>query len=587
MRLNATDNNKRPLRQKASDANVALTGGETWRLAAELARRQPWRAAGVVSLLLLSGLAEGIGLLPLLPLLDMVGARGSSSVAATLQNVLEPLDVSLTVGVLLLIVTAAIAVKGLLFVAAMRRAGYLGSDIATDLRIKLIDGLTNASWSYFVTQPIGILTNGLGLEAARAAQFTLQLSVVVARTLQVAVYLGVALLVSWQVTVGALLFGLLMFAVLRNLVTKARVAAARESTLIRSLSARLTDGLSAMKAMKAMNREDKLRAILTEEARQVGAAQKRQIWARAILPAVQEPVITAALAVGLYVALKANMLLSDLLFLAVIFHRIVTRMGAVQTHLQDAAVLQPSIRSVKGLVEATSKAHEPTNPGPRPSLTRAIRFEDVTFRYKEHTILDRVSFTIPAGSLVSISGPSGVGKTTLIDLLVGLLTPADGTIYVDDDPLHSVDIREWRRKVGYVSQDPVLLHESVRMNITLQDETISATAVEESLQMAGADDFVNNLPDGLDTIIGERGIRLSGGQRQRLAIARALVHQPQLLLLDEATTALDPRTEQVILQSLKQLKEQITIVAISHQRALQDVADKRFILETPTDLAIA
>jgi len=195
---------------------------------------------------------------------------------------------------------------------------------------------------------------------------------------------------------------------------------------------------------------------------------------------------------------------------------------------------------------------------------------------------------IPVGQITAIVGPSGAGKTSIADLIVGLVSPQSGNVSLDDVPLQDIDLRAWRQSVGYMPQDTFLLHESIFTNITLGDRTLTEADAEAALRAAEAWDFIAPLPEGMHTPVGERGARFSGGQRQRIAIARALIHKPQLLILDEATAALDPLSEAAICETVRKLRGTTTILAISHQPAVLGVADHIYRLEdgliTPVDL---
>ena len=170
-------------------------------------------------------------------------------------------------------------------------------------------------------------------------------------------------------------------------------------------------------------------------------------------------------------------------------------------------------------------------------------------------------------------GTSGIGKTTLTDLITGLVWPSSGRVCVDGVPLAELDLGAWRRQVGYVPQDLPMLHDTVRRNVTLGDASLDDAAVEAALRLAGAWEFVRALPGGLDASVGERGALVSGGQRQRISIARALVHQPRLLIFDEATAALDAESEAAVWQTIASLRGRTTVVAISHHPGLAGVAD--------------
>ena len=166
---------------------------------------------------------------------------------------------------------------------------------------------------------------------------------------------------------------------------------------------------------------------------------------------------------------------------------------------------------------------------------------------------------IPVNSFTTIAGPSGVGKSTLLDLLCGLAEPKSGDMLIDDVSLREINPRDWRRMIGYVAQENVLLHDTILSNILVGAPDLVEADAERALHQAGAWDFVSALPEGLQTIVGERGGLLSGGQRQRIAIARALAHQPLFLLLDEPTSALDPESERLVCDTLKKLAEGLTV----------------------------
>ena len=189
-------------------------------------------------------------------------------------------------------------------------------------------------------------------------------------------------------------------------------------------------------------------------------------------------------------------------------------------------------------------------------------------------VLSGVSLEIPAGEMTCLVGESGTGKSTIADLIIGLMSPTSGCVMIDDVALGDLDLTAWRRSIGYVPQDNLLLHDSVFANVALGDEQLTAADVDRALQAAGAEAFVADLPQGMHTLVGERGARLSGGQRQRIMIARALAHRPRLLILDEATSALDAASEAAICETLASLKGRITILAVTHQSALQRVADR-------------
>ena len=210
------------------------------------------------------------------------------------------------------------------------------------------------------------------------------------------------------------------------------------------------------------------------------------------------------------------------------------------------------------------------------TLNDGCTFDHVTFAHEDRPTVENVSLFIPSGKITVLQGPSGAGKTTIVDLLLGLHEPSSGSITVDDRPLNDLSLKAWRSNIGYVPQELSLLHASLRDNIALGNTDLSDDDIFEALRLADAQDFVSTLPDGLNSNAGEMGGRLSGGQRQRIALARALVGRPKLLILDEVTSALDPETEASICRNALSLAGEFTIIAITHRPAWSKIADRLY-----------
>lgn len=214
-----------------------------------------------------------------------------------------------------------------------------------------------------------------------------------------------------------------------------------------------------------------------------------------------------------------------------------------------------------------------------PTDWKSIEIDGVSLDYDGKEVLKNTSLRIKFATFTAIVGPSGSGKTTLADILCGIVQPSGGNVRIGGILMSEIDIGAWRKTIGYVPQDLSLFHDSVFNNVSLRDPAISRGDVERALRASEGWEFVEKLSQGIDTVVGERGLMLSGGQRQRIAIARALVRNPRLLILDEATTALDPKTEKEILNTMKGLANEITILAISHQPALMAMAENVFKLD--------
>jgi ATP-binding cassette subfamily C protein len=542
-------------------------------------RAYPGRSALVLVALLFGALAEGLGLSALLPLLHFAieggqGARTSGAGRVVVDG-LAWVGVSATTGTLLALIVLAALVKSGLTLLANRQSGYAVAQVATDLRLALVRALLGARWEYFTRQPVGALANSMATEASRAASAYLSATSVLAVGIQATVYAVVACLVSWRVTLAALVLGLVFTWAVQRLVRASRRAGARQTALLRALLAHLTDSLQSVKALKAMAREASAEGLLQSQTLKLNRALRRDVFSKESLKAFQEPTITILIAVSLYVALtQLAMPLPTLTVLVLVLGRLLVQLGRMQRLYQQMVALESAYWALREMIREAEQAGEPPLGSVAPRLDHAITVDRVSFAYETVPVLEDVSLTLPAGSLTVLTGPSGAGKTTLVDLITALLRPQAGEIRVDGVPLGDLDRRRWRRMIGYVPQETLLLNDSILKNVTLGDPGLTAADAERALRAAGAWDFVLAAPGGLQAPVGERGSRLSGGQRQRLAIARALVHRPRLLVLDEATSALDAESEAQIRDTLGALRGELTVLAISHRPALASAADR-------------
>jgi ATP-binding cassette subfamily C protein len=556
-----------------------------------LTRKYPWQSVIMLLALLLAGVAEGIGLSALLPLVSIAigkqsGIHGStfaggSGLERAVTETLAAIGLSPTLGVLLIVITLAIVLKGVLLLLARKRIGYTVAQVATDLRLSLLRALLVTKWEYYIRQPVGVLSNAIATEAFRASKAYTCGITMIAYLIQAIIYACVALLVSWRATLLAVVVGLLFVYILSHLVRKARRAGLRQTELLKLLLTHLTDILLSIKPIKAMARERRADILLEKETNRLNKALRKQVLTNETLKASQEPLLIVFAAIGLYCALTYwHMALARVMVLTFLLVRLVKQLNRVQEQYQQMAILESAYWSLKETIGEAERVREPALGTEVPSLNHGLRLDRVSFAYDQELVLRDASFDFPSGLFTAIVGPSGVGKTTVVDLLMGLLRPQEGEIFIDDLPLANVSLKSWRKMIGYVPQETLLLHDTILTNVTLGDPNLTEEDAEQALRAAEAWEFVMTMPSGMHSTVGERGSMLSGGQRQRIAIARALVHKPKLLILDEPTSALDPESEAAICETLGQLRGKgITILAISHQPTIMDVADRAYQLQ--------
>jgi ATP-binding cassette subfamily C protein len=549
------------------------------RLVLAFARAYPRHSLVMLVCLVLSATAEGLGYSTLLPVLG-IATRGHGSAATSGEFervVLEALGwvgIEPRLGPLLALVVGAMFLKGALMLVSQRQVGYTVAHVATDLRLSLLRALLSTRWSYYTRQPVGVLSNSFATEAYRAAEAYLHGTFILSLVLQTLVYSAVAVAVSWQVALGAFLLGALVLASLRSLVRMTRRAGVKQTRLMSALLGRLTDNLQAVKPLKAMARETLMGPMLEHDTQRLNRAMRRQVVSKEALKAIQEPLTFACLACGMYVlTVWWGMELGAVLVLGVLFGNTLASLSKVQRRYQHLVSYESAYWAIRETIEH-AEAHREIPTGDRaPTLDREIALEEVDLDYEGQPVLRGVSISIPAGRITALIGPSGSGKTSILDLVIGLTQPRAGEVRVDGVSLREIDTRTWRSSIGYVPQEVFLLNGTVLLNVSLGDPGVSREQVEQALRRADAE-FALALPEGIDTTVGERGSLLSGGQRQRIAIARALVKRPRLLILDEATTALDPDTEASLWKTLERLRGETTILAVSHQPRLAAEADR-------------
>ncbi len=552
----------------------------------------PLQTVLMLMALLLSGLMEGLGLSALLPLLNVaLGSQASSAAGlpdSAMQNdferqVLELLgrmDIDPSLVNLLLIIVLMVLLKSLLLIVANRQVGYTAAQVGTDLRLRMLRAVMRSKWKYFLHQPIGKLTNSLATEAQRASASFVHGATALTYLVQASVYGGVAFAVSWSASLAAVAAGALVMLCSHFLVRITRRAGKRQTKLLTSLMANLTDTLQSVKPLKAMAREHLADRALAGDTLRLNKALRKAVLSGAVLDGAQEFLFAVFIALGIYAALQLfTMDLPTVMVLVLTLGRGFAFLGKVQKQYQKLAQGESAYWAMLESVEAAEQEREHLFGGATPSLKRGVSFSAIDLSYDRRQVFANLNLYLEAGRLTTLVGASGVGKTSLIDLAIGLIQPDSGTVAVDGTALGELDIRAWRSLIGYVPQETVLLHDTIEHNVTLGDPALDAGDVEQALRAAGAWQFIEPLPQGCATMVGEGGGKLSGGQRQRIAIARALINRPQLLILDEATSALDADSEAAVRRTLESLKGQLTILAITHNRSMMEAADRVYRLE--------
>jgi ATP-binding cassette subfamily C protein len=542
----------------------------------------PKRSMLVIFCLTLAAGLEIIGLSLILPLLEYILQRdtATSNFTQYIDQLFEILHITPSiVGVLSLVVALGV-LKALVRGIAYLLVGYTLANIETTFRKRLISAMTKVRWQFYVHQPSGSLANALVQEVDQGANLYLYSARFFADLITVLFYGLLAAFVSWQVSVGALLVGVLSLTLLHGLVSLTHHANTIRATLLRKGGGQLVDYVNNFKTIRAMAGEGRFKSELYEQIDGLRKAKRLDIVAREALVIFQEPIFMVAMVVGIYLAVHyATIDGSVLLMLAFLFMRTLVRLGNIQAALQKVAKALPFYKSINELISDMEQKEETFRGRKAPSFKKSITLKELSFSYDDGHAIDIPNIDIKANKFTAIVGPSGVGKTTIMDMIIGLLRPQKGAVLIDNESLNKIDIKKWRQMIGYVPQESILFNGTLFANITLNSTDFTEEEVWNVLKLVECESFVKELENGLYTEVGEKGLRFSGGQKQRLAIARAILRKPALLILDEVTTALDPATEKAILKTIKKLSKDTTILAISHQPALMKACDEVYKLE--------
>src|SRR3989338_2997497 len=517
-----------------------------------------------------AGLA-GIGINTLIPIFSLVSGKsdvlGTDVITEYIHGFFAFLGIDFRLKYLLLFIGALFIVQSVVLLFSNYFIARITADYERRTRELLFRKTVRAYWPYLLKQKVGYLEMVIANDIKYGAVVLTGISGLIITATSLLIYILVAINISFTVTALAFVLGFAYVVCTKPILARIKKARMKISALYKDMSHFVNESIFGMKTVKVFSAEPAITEIAKKKFTSLRDLRVRVALLGAVSGAIIQPVsILFIVAIfGVFYATGAFHIGS---FLALIYliQKIFSYFSQVQATLQKAIESAPYLQNVLAYEDAAREFTENIGGGKHFVSGSSLSFDRVSFSYHESKkILDDVSFRLETGEMVGLIGPSGAGKTTVVDLLLRLFHPTAGKILLGHTPSEEIDMKEWREKIGYVSQDMFVMNDTIENNIRFYDDRVSLPDIELACRQANIYDFIMSRPGAFHAMAGERGNLLSAGQRQRIAIARALARKPEILVLDEATSALDNESEAAIQGVINDLKGRVTVLIIAHR----------------------
>ncbi|WP_414528239.1 heterocyst formation ABC transporter subunit HepA [Nodularia chucula] len=457
--------------------------------------------------------------------------------------------------------------------------------LADRLRKQIFEQLQGLPLSYFAKTRSGELVNTITTEIERMKQWFSGAAFLMTRGITAFVYFVSMCLLSWQLTIVSFLLFTLVGVGLSTLNARARETSFSTSIANGNFTSIAMEFINAIRTVQAFSTQEFERERFYNASDKVVSTSTKVVLTWALVRPLAEAIASTIL-IGMIIfaftvfVVNGNLQVASLLTFFFVLFRVVPIVQDINGTRAHLSTLYGAADNIKELIRNDNKTYLQNGYVRFNQLQHSIDIVSTDFGYDPHTlVLNNITLSIEKGKTTALVGGTGAGKSTLIDLIPRFYDPTEGNVLIDGINIRQFDIKSLRQKIAVVSQDTFIFNTSVRNNISYGTEGATDDQIREVARLANALEFIEEMPEGFNTQLGDRGVRLSGGQRQRIAIARALLRDPEILILDEATSALDSMTEKLIQESIEKLSVGRTVIAIAHRLSTIAQADKVVVLE--------
>ena len=534
----------------------------------------------IVFFVFFASIFESLGIVMLLPIVENLGGSDKNSFISNFISGLLPEYFTNNVSSIFILILAAFIIKAFFYYLSLFSIAKLRGTLVVKLKKSLYQKFLNMTFNYYTSKNTGHFINILNEQSNKTLEAFYFLSQFLTFLVNALVYLTFALISSWQFGISAILFGVMCLMLLKTISKYVQNLSRNRVIEASNLSKLIIQSLQSFKYLLSTSTSEKISKKINKSINNLTNLEVKTGVAAAFSQSIREPL--AATCIILIILVQVNLFnvsLSNIIVSIILFYRgfnsIMHVQGSWQNFMSNVGSLE-IIDSESKLLEINQE-----NSGHLEDFNfeKEIVFKNVSFRYpgnKDYS-LKNINMKIPKNSVIAFIGHSGAGKSTLIDMLTLLNEPDEGEIMIDNHNSFEIKKNKWRKNIGYVSQDIIIFDDTIKNNISLWDEITGDKKLEQNLSSAikysDMEKFIYNLEKNINTDVGERGVKLSGGQKQRLFIARELYRKPNIILLDEATSSLDPETEVKIRENISRLRNKATFVLITHRISLVNEAD--------------